>query len=151
MDAKYDACGYVAGNEMVTLIATDVQGSTELWEWNNKAMMEAINLHDRIMRSQMTKFGGYETATEGDAFVVAFRNPGNAVAWAAAMQQVPIILAVAVLLCCSKRCITCTTTVALAAAIQRVPVILAVAVLLCCSKRFTCSNSVIAVAWAAAV
>lgn len=73
---------------MVTLIATDVQGSTELWEWNNKAMMEAINLHDRIMRSQITKFGGYETATEGDAFVVAFRNPGNAVAWAAAMQQV---------------------------------------------------------------
>lgn len=77
-----------AGNDNITLVATDVEGSTELWEWNNKVMMQAINLHDRIMRSQISKFGGYEVATEGDAFVVAFHNPGKAVAWAAAMQQV---------------------------------------------------------------
>ena len=50
--------------------------------------MEAISLHDRIMRSQISKFGGYEMATEGDAFVIAFHNPGRAVAWAAAVQQV---------------------------------------------------------------
>lgn len=78
----------LAGNDSITLVATDVQGSTELWEWNNRVMMEAINLHDRIMRSQISKFDGYEVATEGDAFVVAFHNPGKAVAWAAAMQQV---------------------------------------------------------------
>ena len=36
----------------------------------------------------LSKFGGYEVATEGDAFVIAFHTPAKAVAWAAATQQV---------------------------------------------------------------
>ena len=72
----------------MTLVCTDVEGSTEMWEWDNKAMMEAISLHDRVMRMHMAKFGGYEVGTEGDAFVIAFHTPGKAVAWAAATQQV---------------------------------------------------------------
>ena len=59
-----------------------------MWEWDNKAMMEAISLHDRVMRMHLAKFGGYEVATEGDAFVIAFQTPGKAVAYAAATQQV---------------------------------------------------------------
>lgn len=59
-----------------------------MWEWDNKAMMEAISLHDRVMRMHLAKFGGYEVATEGDAFLIAFHTPGNAVAYAAATQQV---------------------------------------------------------------
>ena len=59
-----------------------------MWEWDNKAMMEAINLHDRVMRMHMAKYGGYEVATEGDAFLIAFHTPGNAVAYATATQQV---------------------------------------------------------------
>ena len=48
-----------------------------MWEWDNKAMMEAISLHDRVMRMHLTKFDGYEVATEGDAFLIAFHTPGN--------------------------------------------------------------------------
>ena len=55
-----------------------------MWEWDNKAMMEAISLHDRVMRMHLTKFDGYEVATEGDAFLIAFHTPGNAVAYATA-------------------------------------------------------------------
>ena len=43
---------------------TDVEGSTELWEWDRLTMMEAITTHDRIMRAQLPKFFGYEVATE---------------------------------------------------------------------------------------
>ena len=57
-----------------------------MWEWDNKAMMEAISLHDRVMRMHLAKFGGYEVATEGDAFLIAFHTSGNAVAYAASTQ-----------------------------------------------------------------
>jgi len=77
-----------AAETSVTLVCTDVEGSTEMWEWDNKAMMDAISLHDRVMRMHLPKFGGYEIATEGDAFIIAFHTPGKAVGWAAATQQV---------------------------------------------------------------
>lgn len=48
---------------MATLVATDVEGSTMLWEWNHAVMDEAIEVHDRIMRAQLFKFGGYEITT----------------------------------------------------------------------------------------
>ena len=48
----------------LTLVMTDVEGSTELWEWDRLTMMEAITLHDRLMRAQLSKFFGYEIATE---------------------------------------------------------------------------------------
>ena len=44
----------------VTLVTTDVEGSTELWEWDGQAMDEAQNLHDRIMRSRLPDFFAYE-------------------------------------------------------------------------------------------
>ena len=49
-----------AEGKPATLVCTDVEGSTELWEWDNTAMTEAQAIHDRIMRSQLTEFCGYE-------------------------------------------------------------------------------------------
>lgn len=43
-----------------TLVLTDVEASTELWEWDRLCMMEAIAIHDRIMRSNLRRFQGYE-------------------------------------------------------------------------------------------
>lgn len=48
----------------VTLVSTDVEGSTELWEWDKAAMMEAIGIHDSLMRCNLSKFYGYEVSTE---------------------------------------------------------------------------------------
>ena len=42
-------------NKPLTLVMTDVEGSTELWEWDRVVMMEAITLHDRIMRASLAK------------------------------------------------------------------------------------------------
>ena len=44
----------------VTLVSTDVEGSTELWEWDTHSMVDAFSLHDRILRSQLARHYGYE-------------------------------------------------------------------------------------------
>jgi class 3 adenylate cyclase len=35
----------------VTLVVTDVEGSTELWEWDYAVMTLAQEVHDSVMRS----------------------------------------------------------------------------------------------------
>eukprot|EP00817_Percolomonadidae_sp_ATCC50343_P003462 CAMPEP_0117430630 /NCGR_PEP_ID=MMETSP0758-20121206/10184_1 /TAXON_ID=63605 /ORGANISM="Percolomonas cosmopolitus, Strain AE-1 (ATCC 50343)" /LENGTH=753 /DNA_ID=CAMNT_0005218871 /DNA_START=844 /DNA_END=3108 /DNA_ORIENTATION=+ len=63
----------------VTLVFTDVQSSTELWEWNQDAMGESIILHNKLIRYELDNYNGYEVKTEGDAFMCAFENVVDAV------------------------------------------------------------------------
>jgi class 3 adenylate cyclase len=63
------------------------QGSTELWEWDQQLASEAFKIHDRLLRQYMTHFFGYEVSTEGDAFLVAFHEPFDAVAWCLCVQM----------------------------------------------------------------
>ena len=74
------------------LVSTDVEGSTELWEWDRDAMDAATKIHDRIMRSKLAEFYGFEVNTEGDSFLIAFHEPADAIAWAIAIQQACILL-----------------------------------------------------------
>ncbi|GLI59319.1 hypothetical protein VaNZ11_001174 [Volvox africanus] len=71
----------------VTLVATDVEGSTELWEWQPDVMNHALTLHDRMVRLTLAACCGYEVTTEGDAFLVAFHDPVDAVRWALLLQS----------------------------------------------------------------
>ena len=48
----------------MTLVCTDVEGSTNLWEWDRVAMMAAMATHDVILRAHIADFHGYEVATE---------------------------------------------------------------------------------------
>lgn len=57
--------GIAAKGKPVTLVSTDVEGSTELWEWDKKAMDDAQAIHDRIIRSELKKFCGYEVCVCG--------------------------------------------------------------------------------------
>ena len=98
-EALCPACGDPAGEgKPATLVLTDIEGSTELWEWDSDAMMEALNLHDRIIRSQLAQYCGYEVSTEGDAFLLVFHEAVDAVSWALAIQQVCAALSVVLLL-----------------------------------------------------
>ena len=74
-----------------TLVLTDIEGSTELWEWDAGSMMLAVSLHDRILRSQLSRFNGFEVSTEGDAFLMVFHEPADAIGWALATQQVSFV------------------------------------------------------------
>eukprot|EP00666_Eupelagonemidae_sp_cell4sb_P007118 gene7118-16098_t len=63
----------------VTLVFTDIQGSTVLWEANQEAMDLAMETHNELMRAGILAHRGYEVKTIGDAFMVAFEEAKSAV------------------------------------------------------------------------
>jgi predicted ATPase len=70
----------------VALVFTDVEGSTALWEHRPEAMRAGLALHDQLMRERLADHHGYEVKTEGDAFMVSFARPQDAVAWCLDVQ-----------------------------------------------------------------
>eukprot|EP00727_Mastigamoeba_balamuthi_P012937 m51a1_g8266 putative serine threonine kinase (1615) ;mRNA; r:28556-34364 len=71
---------------MLALVFTDIQGSTHLWEWNAALMKKALHRHNDIMREVLRKHNGYEVKTEGDAFMIAFQSPPDALRFCCAAQ-----------------------------------------------------------------
>ena len=71
----------------VTLLFTDIEGSTRLWDRHPDAMSAALERHDALMRSAIESSGGYVFKTVGDAFCAAFASGKNAVAAAGAAQR----------------------------------------------------------------
>eukprot|EP01091_Cochliopodium_minus_P021260 TRINITY_DN964_c0_g1_i7.p1 TRINITY_DN964_c0_g1~~TRINITY_DN964_c0_g1_i7.p1 ORF type:complete len:876 (-),score=434.77 TRINITY_DN964_c0_g1_i7:46-2292(-) len=71
----------------VTLVFTDVKGSTVQWEKDPETMAKAITIHNKIMRKKLDEYKGYEVKTEGDAFMIAFGDCLNAVKWCLDLQQ----------------------------------------------------------------
>eukprot|EP01091_Cochliopodium_minus_P000267 TRINITY_DN1027_c0_g1_i13.p1 TRINITY_DN1027_c0_g1~~TRINITY_DN1027_c0_g1_i13.p1 ORF type:complete len:553 (-),score=212.61 TRINITY_DN1027_c0_g1_i13:761-2197(-) len=71
----------------VTLVFTDVKGSTVQWEKDPETMAPAISIHNKIMRKKLEDYQGYEVKTEGDAFMVAFAECINAVKWCLDLQM----------------------------------------------------------------
>ena len=56
----------------VTLLFTDIVGSTQLWETQTEAMQGALARHDQILEQAIDAFGGYVFKTAGDQFCAAF-------------------------------------------------------------------------------
>ena len=60
---------------VVTLLFTDVEGSTRLLEeLGPERYREALGEHRRVLRDAFARHGGYEVDYEGDAFFVAFQD-----------------------------------------------------------------------------
>ncbi|GLI70646.1 hypothetical protein VaNZ11_015578, partial [Volvox africanus] len=73
--------------EPVALVVTDIQDSTTLWEaLPADVMSEAVRLHHTCVRRLLLVHGGYESATEGDSFILAFLTARQAVAFAMELQ-----------------------------------------------------------------
>ena len=70
----------------VTIVFTDIQGSTALWERFGEAFGSALQLHHDTVRAQIVAHGGYEVKTEGDAFMVGFKKPASAIRFCTATQ-----------------------------------------------------------------
>jgi predicted ATPase/class 3 adenylate cyclase/Tfp pilus assembly protein PilF len=71
----------------VTLVFTDIQDSTALWEHLDEGFKPLLDQHNALFRAAIAEFGGYEVKTEGDAFMVAFGDAQAAVAMCLAMQE----------------------------------------------------------------
>src|SRR5207244_4067796 len=72
---------------VVTLLFTDIEGSTSLLHSLGDDYAEALQVHRRRLRSAFAEHGGVEVDTQGDAFFVAFAGASNAVAAAADGQR----------------------------------------------------------------
>ena len=70
----------------VTMVFTDVEGSTSLWEADSVAMHDALRIHDQIIRRSIAEHNGYEVKTEGDAFYAVFHDPIDAMSFALQTQ-----------------------------------------------------------------
>jgi class 3 adenylate cyclase len=57
---------------VVTLLFSDIEGSTRLLRDLGDAYDEALAVHRRIVRGAVAAHGGVEVDTQGDAFFVAF-------------------------------------------------------------------------------
>jgi class 3 adenylate cyclase len=100
LSAWFGACGLFSGAAIcahapgtdrvplpVTIVISDVEGSTEMWEHNPKATQIACDIHDKVMRKSAEAFCGYEITTEGDSFTFAFHEASDACAFCLHAQR----------------------------------------------------------------
>jgi predicted ATPase/class 3 adenylate cyclase len=71
----------------VTLLFTDIEGSTRLLDELGERYGEVFAEHQRALRTAFQDHGGVEVNTQGDAFFYAFARAADAVAAAAAGQR----------------------------------------------------------------
>ncbi len=71
----------------LTLLFTDIEGSTRLLQQAGSAYGRLLDDHRRLLRAAFDAHSGREVDTQGDSFFVAFTSPGQAVAAAAEAQQ----------------------------------------------------------------
>ena len=73
----------------LTLMFTDIEGSTLLWEAHgNEVMTEVIHTHNTILRTANSAWGGTEIGSEGDALFFVFPTASAAVMCALEIQLV---------------------------------------------------------------
>ena len=71
----------------VTLLFSDIEGSTKLLQRTGNAYAELLAEHRRLLREAFASHRGFEMDNEGDAFFVAFETANDAAAAAAAAQR----------------------------------------------------------------
>jgi class 3 adenylate cyclase len=71
----------------VTLLFTDIEGSTRMWERSPQAMQAALARHDGLLKWTIEEHGGYVFKTVGDAFCCAFPTAADALEAALEAQR----------------------------------------------------------------
>ncbi len=71
----------------VAFLFSDIEGSTQRWESDFKAMSAALKRHDTLMRQAIEAHGGYAFKVMGDAFCAAFSTAPEALAAAVRAQR----------------------------------------------------------------
>ena len=67
------------GGGMVSMLFSDIEGSTALLRRLGDRYLDALEGHRRILRGVWTAYGGTEMGTEGDSFFVVFGTAADAV------------------------------------------------------------------------
>ncbi len=64
---------------IVTFVFTDIEGSTRLFRRIGDRYPSLLQRHREILRAAWVAYGGFELATEGDSFFVAFAETADAI------------------------------------------------------------------------
>ncbi|MDQ3696329.1 MAG: tetratricopeptide repeat protein [Chloroflexota bacterium] len=73
--------------ETITLLFSDIEGSTRRWEHHPRAMALALARHDALLRAAIQDHGGTVFKTVGDAFCAVFATAEAAMRAAVAAQR----------------------------------------------------------------
>jgi predicted ATPase len=71
----------------VTLLFTDIEGSTRLLDKLGERYVDVLAEHHRLLREAFERHGGVEANTQGDGFFVVFSSATDAIAAAADAQR----------------------------------------------------------------
>jgi len=71
---------------IVTIVFTDIEGSSALWDRIGNTFHTVLHRHDDIIREALGQTDGIEVKHEGDGFMLAFDRPSSAVAFAFSAQ-----------------------------------------------------------------
>ncbi|MEE8370145.1 MAG: adenylate/guanylate cyclase domain-containing protein, partial [Dehalococcoidia bacterium] len=78
----------IAPDGTVTILFSDIEGSTELTErLGDQRWMELLRGHNAIIREQVAANEGFEVKSEGDGFMLAFQSARSALQCAADIQR----------------------------------------------------------------
>ncbi len=86
-DRRAEAVAPQIPSGTLTFFATDIQGSTELWERHPSLMPAVLARHDDILRATVEAHGGSVFKTTGDGMYAAFASAPTALAAALAAQR----------------------------------------------------------------
>jgi class 3 adenylate cyclase len=76
---KPDLRQHAAPDGTVTILFTDIEGSTEMTErLGDRRWLELLRGHNAIVREQVAAHEGYEVKAEGDGFMLAFQSARRA-------------------------------------------------------------------------
>jgi class 3 adenylate cyclase len=86
--SRPDLSSAVAEDGSVTVLFTDIEGSTQLTEaLGDDAWMDVLRRHNAIVRQQVADHAGIEVKSQGDGFMLAFASPDAALRSAIGIQR----------------------------------------------------------------
>jgi class 3 adenylate cyclase len=86
--ARPDLSRAVAADGSVTVLFTDIEGSTQLTEaLGDEEWMRVLRSHNAIVREQVAEHSGIEVKSQGDGFMLAFVSPDAALRCAIGIQR----------------------------------------------------------------
>jgi class 3 adenylate cyclase/tetratricopeptide (TPR) repeat protein len=87
-EERPDLRGHTAPDGTVTILFSDIEGSTELNErLGDQSFFELLREHNEIVRDQVRVHRGFEVKSQGDGFMIAFASPRDGVECSIAIQR----------------------------------------------------------------
>lgn len=72
----------------MSIVFTDIKGSSKLWEKYGDIMFNALTKHDKIIYNYAKKFNGLIIKNIGDAFMIYFKNWEDSIDFAIEIQNI---------------------------------------------------------------